>query len=125
MANPSALMTKLIEFKIEQCTQKALNKIAKYTSKEDFNVDSMKKKSSAAAQLTGWVLAVEHCAKVAPDAATPMVQTKQSHSNAALVQRDPKGSLNLNYTVVVEHCANCGSHGMHTRHDPAKYIHFG
>lgn len=32
--------------------------------------------------------------------------------------------LNLDHTIVIEHCVNCNNHSTHTRHDPAKYADF-
>ena len=69
-----------------------------------------------------WVVAVEECGKngVAPPKAMAVTQ-----SSTALIKRDPSAGIDLNYTIVVEHCANCSSHNMHTRHDANKYIFFG
>ncbi len=32
--------------------------------------------------------------------------------------------LNLDYCIVIEHCANCQAHSVHTRHDVKKYVSF-
>jgi len=40
---------------------------------------------------------------------------------ASIAKRDPTAALNLNDTIVIEHCTNCKTHNTHTRHDEAKY----
>lgn len=41
-----------------------------------------------------------------------------------IAKRDPAGQLDLNHTIVIEHCNNCKTHNTHTRHDEAKYAQY-
>jgi dynein heavy chain len=55
----SQFMKRIIDFDMENIKKSTMEAISKYTSKEDFTVANMTKKSAMAGVLCGWVRAVE------------------------------------------------------------------
>ena len=85
-------------------------------------VEDMKKKSMAACCALEFVQTVVAFYSGSDVTCFPSrVSAAGSTHTASIAKRDPTGALNLNDTIVIEHCTNCKTHNTHTRHDEAKY----
>eukprot|EP00756_Hemistasia_phaeocysticola_P042069 Hpha_TRINITY_DN16948_c1_g1::TRINITY_DN16948_c1_g1_i3::g.57005::m.57005 len=64
MADPGGFLANLVSFEKDKLTRKRLSEIAKFTKLPEFNVDSVKKQSCAAAGLCSWVIAIHDYGKL-------------------------------------------------------------
>lgn len=85
-------------------------------------LEDMRKKSMAAACAFEFVQTVVAFYQGSDVTCFPNRTSATGSTHAAsIAKRDPTGALNLNDTIVIEHCTNCKTHNTHTRHDEAKY----